>query len=136
MRHMWFFSQLRWVTRRNGAGAVVCLALVMGIVVMPAGIAHGTTAQVGPPSVPAQGLLFGGFATKSPGQTAVQAFAGLEAQVGRTMAVDRSYSLWDDVQPSTMLLDDAAKGRVPLLSIKPQRSAGSTISWSAVASGS
>jgi hypothetical protein len=94
------------------------------------------SAAVGPPRPPASGLLFGASVNSVPGQTVAQALSAEEARLGRGLALDRSYSRWDDPQPNSHVLDDAAHGRVPLVGISPRRKDGSIISWLSIADGS
>jgi hypothetical protein len=113
------------------ATMVVAAVCVFGV---SAGTAKSRSARA-PITTPAAGLLFGASIATAAGQTAAQSFAALESQVGRTLAMDRSYSRWDDQQPVPIVVDDAAHGRVPLLSIKAQRRDGSIISWASIAAG-
>ena len=82
-------------------------------------------------AVPSSGMLFGAAAYSSSGMT----MPGLEATTGRTMAMDRVYSQWDDVQPANQAKADASAGRTTLLSIRPQYRNGTKIPWASVANG-
>jgi hypothetical protein len=115
-------------------------ALLAGLLVSSAFVLlsprSASAVPLAPPVVPASGVLFGASVTPASGQTGAQAFAAFESSTGRALALDRSYSRWDDAQPSAAVQDDAAHGRTPLLSIRPQLASGAIISWAAVASGS
>jgi hypothetical protein len=82
-------------------------------------------------AVPSSGLLFGASAYDTSGLN----LPTLESQVGRTMAIERGYSQWNDPQPSTKVINDVSAGRTALISIRPQLQDGTKISWAAVASG-
>src|ERR1700710_2090912 len=69
-----------------------------------------------PAAVPSSGVLFGAAAYDSSGLT----LPTLESQIGRTMAIERAYSQWNDAQPSSKVLNDVSVGRIPLISIRPQ----------------
>jgi hypothetical protein len=117
--------------------AVVVATSMFTIAASPvAGASTAGLAAIGQPRVPANGLLFGASVSAASGQNAAQAFAAEEAQLGRGLALDRSYARWDDAQPTSQVLDDAAHGRVPVLSIVPRRKDGSTLSWASIADGS
>jgi hypothetical protein len=77
------------------------------------------------------GLLFGASSHAATGLD----ITDVESQVGRTLAIERGYSRWDDAQPSTKVRNDVAVGRTPLLSISPQRANGAKLSWAGIASG-
>jgi hypothetical protein len=123
-------------SRLRAIGAVAVVA-VSAVVVASAGSSRAATAAVAAPSgqLPAPGVLFGASEASVPGGTAATAFAALESSLGRGLALDRSYSRWDDRQPTPLLIDDAAHGRVPLLSIKPQLQSGKIVTWASIASG-
>lgn len=112
---------------RTAVRCSVLLALAIA-----AAVPLSATAAVAPPPA---GVVFGASVATTTGTSAAQALAGLEASVGRTLGIDRTYSRWDDVQPTPIVVDDVAHGRLPLLSIRPQRKDGSIIPWADLASG-
>lgn len=127
------------------------LALVAGSLVVPsllavpAGAVPRSSTPTGTTSVgaatavstPTSGLILGAASYAPATATSpVQSIVSLEAALGRTLGVDRSYSQWDDVQPSAAVGRDVAAGRLPLLSIRPQLHSGTKLAWSSVASGS
>ena len=112
--------------------AVVLVALV-GIGSVTAALVYRRPADAANrvATVPASGLLFGAAAYDSSGLN----LPTLESQVGRTLAIERAYSQWNDAQPSSKVLNDVNVGRIPLISIRPQLEDGTKISWAGVASG-
>ncbi|MDQ1732481.1 MAG: hypothetical protein QOK10_2640 [Pseudonocardiales bacterium] len=117
--------------------AVLATSLISAIGPASSASAVVTTAFAasGPPAVPVSGLLFGASVSSAPGQSAAQSLAAEEARLGRGLALDRSYSRWDDAQPNWQVADDGAHGRVPLVGISPRRKDGSLISWLSIAAG-
>lgn len=87
------------------------------------------------PTPPSRGLLYGTHEPATTQATQPQALLGLESRLGRTTGIDRSYTYWDDAQPSGTVTQDLTLGRVPLLSIEPRTRAGVKVSWSSIASG-
>jgi hypothetical protein len=82
------------------------------------------------------GVLFGAaIPTTGSAADTETAMSEQEAQLGRKMDLHRVYRLWDDEMPDTVLRTDVARGRVPLLSIKPKTGNGKQISWAAIARG-
>ena len=59
----------------------------------------------------------------------------MESRIGRSLAVSRVYSLWDDSQPVYAVSSNLAAGRLPLLSIRPQLRDGTKIPWASIAAG-
>jgi hypothetical protein len=128
-------------------GSAVAAAIAVAGVSTPARAATtpAPTAQAAAPQLglkPAQvgalppGVLFGAAipATGSAVDTEA-AMAAQEAQLGRKMDLHRVYRLWDDDMPDTVLRTDVARGRIPLLSIKPKTGSGKQISWASIARG-
>ncbi|GAB2682766.1 hypothetical protein GCM10027194_14700 [Thalassiella azotivora] len=90
---------------------------------------------------PPAGRLFGAFVdpagsptnpSDGDSQAAVDAF---ERRIGRSLDLRRVFLRWDDPVDSTTVRTDVARGRTPVLSVRPQRRDGSLITWSQVASG-
>lgn len=88
-----------------------------------------------PPTAPSKGLLYGVHEPATAQTTQPQSVAALESRIGRTTGIDRSYSYWDDLQPTGTVSQDLSRGRVPLLSIAPRRRSGSIVPWADIASG-
>lgn len=88
-----------------------------------------------PPSPPTRGLLYGAHEPATGQLTQPQAMVDLESRIGRTTGIDRSYSYWEDAQPSGTVVQDLSLGRVPLLSIIPRTRSGTIVRWADVASG-
>jgi hypothetical protein len=116
-------------------GVVTAVAAVLAsIVAVVVGTASATVASgSNAPDVPAQGLLFGAASYHPDDGTGITA---LESSLGRTLAIARVYAQWDTAEPTSSVVANAAAGRTTLLSVVPQLSSGTKISWAAVASGS
>jgi len=84
---------------------------------------------------PAQGLLFGAARGAGSGMSLVDAMTDMEATVGRTMDLHRTYQVWDDRGDSAAVKWDIAGGRVPALSIMAKLSNGNPVPWGRIASG-
>jgi PKD domain len=82
-------------------------------------------------ATPSTGVLFGAAAYDPSGFD----ITGVESQTGRTLAIERAYSQWDDAQPTTKVRNDVRIGRTPLVSIRPQRADGTKIAWASIAAG-
>jgi hypothetical protein len=115
---------------------VVAMLLVAASLLATAGTrAASAEVPMAPPKIPANGQLFGASIEGSATVSFPAQMAALESQLGRTLAIDRVFTRWDDTQPSQMTLDDFAEGRVPLLSISSQRRDGSKLQWAQIAAG-
>jgi hypothetical protein len=124
-------SLQRLVASAAGAVALAVVGLLLLMVAAPAAYAAGAVAPVPPTG----GLLYGAHEPAASQLTQPQALVGLETRVGRTMGIDRSYTYWDDAQPSGTVTQDLAIGRVPLLSILPRSRSGVIVPWATIASG-
>jgi hypothetical protein len=115
---------------RRRAGGVVMAVLFLG--------AFGTAGRPAAADAPSKAgvVLFGAAVGSRSGQTTQQAIASLEGQLGRTLDLHRTYYRWDDPEPASVVLDDVAQDRVPLISILPKKKDGTIIPWADVASGS
>lgn len=118
------------------ACALTAIAIVPIIVVPEASAASRSEVARTPPAPPTGGLLFGAYAQPRDDEDDQAALADLEAAVGRKLDLHRVYARWDDELPSANLTADIARGRTPVLSILPQRSDGSKVSWGSIAHGS
>jgi len=111
------------------------LAIVVASVLLAVPTAFAVTSVAPPPAPPGRGVLYGAHEPAAAQTTQPQAVVGLETRIGRTIGIDRSYSYWEDVQPSGTVSQDLALGRVPLLSIVPRTRSGTIVPWADVASG-
>jgi hypothetical protein len=115
------------------------LGLGLSVVDAPAATASGPTAATSTvaarPAPPSRGLLYGTHTPATAQATQPQTIAALESRIGRTTGINRSYTYWDDAQPSSTLTQDLALGRVPLLSIQPRSRSGVVVPWADIASG-
>jgi len=96
-----------------------------------AGVALGTSD--GAQAAPADGVLFGAYAEVRGNQTAIQATQQLEADLGSTLPIVRTFARWDtnlDNRYNNWAVDG---GRRLMISVKPERSNGQQLSWAAIA---
>ena len=117
---------------RTGAVIGSVISLVTATFVL--GLADRGSAAVsvgGAPHVPSSGLLFG---TTEDGTSST--LGTMESKLGRSLAISRVFSLWDDAQPASAVTSNLNAGRVPLISIMPKRRNGSKVSWASIANGS
>jgi hypothetical protein len=85
---------------------------------------------------PDTGFLFGAHVEAVAGQDNAGAVAAFEAKLGRKLDTHRVFARWDDPLSSGIVAADIARGRLPVLSIRPQRKDGSTLTWASLAAGS
>ena len=78
-------------------------------------------------------VVFGAFPASRGGQTRQQAAVALEAQTGRKLEVVRVFETWSSVFPDSFHRWIRDGGRTPILSVKPVRSNGTRVTWSAIA---
>jgi hypothetical protein len=133
-------SHVRDIRALSIGVVVVATAVALPIGSMPASSADspvdaGVVASSNVP-IPSSGLIFGAMVSAEPGQKNSTAASAFENQLGRTLGMDRSYSRWDDPQPNYAIQYAVKAGRIPFVSIQPQRSDGSPVSWASIASGS
>jgi hypothetical protein len=82
-----------------------------------------------------QGVLFGAAVGVRNGQSAGQAIGALEARLGRTLDLHRTYWRWDDAQPTSVVQDDVRHDRIPLISILAKRKDGVAVPWASIGAG-
>ena len=100
--------------------------LLIALAALAAALAAAAPAALAGPIVPASGVYLGAFANEPGGITA------LEADIGRTLALDRSYMPWTFTGWAKRIAPDAAAGRIPELAW----SAAPATTAAAIASGS
>src|SRR5436309_3884372 len=127
-RQAWSNSSM---TPRSILWVLVGIALSLGIII-PA-----TSSNAGPATLPASGELFGAFVQPGShtGPDRRSALESFETLVGRKMAMERVYYLWDQPWPTA---DDAwtrDAGRIPYISWNARMTDRSTVRWADIASG-
>ena len=84
---------------------------------------------------PDTGFLFSAHVEAVGGQDNAGAVAAFEAKLGRKLDAHWVFARWDDPLSSGIVAGDITRGRIPILSIRPQRKDGSTLSWGSIAAG-
>lgn len=130
-------ARLQGLIRNAVALAVLgsLLSMVDPVAASAAGKRSAESAVAAAPIPPSRGLLYGTHEPATSQTTQPQSVAALETRIGRTTGIDRSYTFWDDPQPSGTVTQDLATGRVPLLSIQPRSRSGTIVPWASIASG-
>ncbi len=95
-------------------------------------IVAGAAPAAGQAAAPAPDLPAPPGATTTMGATATGVFT-LEAELDRSFATVRSFARWDAVFPTAEQRQFLAEGRTLLLSIHPERTDGSAITWAEIA---
>ena len=85
---------------------------------------------------PGAGLLFGAHVDAVGSQDNAGAVDAFEDRLGRKLDAHRVFARWDDPLSSGVVEADITRGRIPILSIRPQRLDGSELSWASLAAGS
>ena len=116
---------------RVAVGVVVGIALAMPCLTLP------TPAQAASSIFPTSGALFGARVQPDPrtGPDRRSALESFETLVGRKMAIERVYYVWDQSWPTA---DDAwtrDAGRIPYISWNARRTDGSITPWADIAAG-
>ncbi len=111
-------------------------ATVVLTMAVPTGAATGeqaatTAASAVDPNEPT--LIWGAFARPRAGESYRQSHENLEAQIGRTLAAVRVYLLWNQPFPDDYHVWLRDSGRLPLISVRPQRMNGSRVLWRDIA---
>ncbi|HLZ38348.1 MAG TPA: hypothetical protein VKP64_11490 [Mycobacteriales bacterium] len=130
--------------------ALAWVAAAAAAVIAPATPQQAAATEVSPPTggsvsasaalSPQQGLLFGAFVDSgaSPTQPAAPdsqtVLKRFEQRLGRKLDLHRIFLRWDD--PFTNAAADVARGRAPILSIRPTRRDGTNLGWASIAAGS
>jgi hypothetical protein len=102
--------------------ALVLLTVAAAVAVVPAAIREaGPDLPAAPHNllIPTSGALFGAFVgvPDPPNQTALElAVTALEADIGRTLAIDHHYHPWNDPFPGPLEQWDLGLGRIPMIS--------------------
>jgi hypothetical protein len=116
---------------RSSALRSALLAAVVGGTLAAAALVPGGSASAARSLVPDSGLLFGATVYSPDGSS----LPDLEAQTGRRLVTERIYSQWNSPQPDPRIARDLSFGRTPVVSVRPQLTSGTKISWARVASG-
>src|SRR2546430_1912486 len=103
--------------------------------------AAGAGAIVAPSAIPACARVgkghcgWGAFAEPTGSQTPLQATAQMEHLIRRKLDLTRHYVSWDRIVANDQVMQSAAAGHIPLISLECQRSDGSFIKWADIAAG-
>jgi hypothetical protein len=106
------------------------MAVTLVVAITLAGAAATTSAA---DETTPQPLAFGAYAQRRAGQSERAAVEALEAQIGRSLEVVRVFETWEQQFPDSYHTWLRDSGHSIILSIKPRRSNGSTVSWSSIA---
>ena len=125
------------VFRRGNLTLRLSLRVAITTFVVASVLTAPTSSQAAENVLPTSGTLFGAFVqvnarTGPDRRSALESFENL---VGRKVAIERVYYLWDRAWPTA---DDAwtrDAGRIPYISWNTRRTDGTTASWADIASG-
>ncbi len=78
-------------------------------------------------------LMFGAYVRPESGQSRQAAVQSIEGQLGRTLGTAREFLLWNEAFPTTYHNWLRDGGRTLILSVKPKRLDGTSVSWSSIA---
>ena len=85
---------------------------------------------------PDKGMLFAAHVDAVGSQDNSGAVDAFEDRLGRKLDAHRVFARWDDPLSGGIVAADITRGRIPILSIRPQRLDGSELSWASLAGGS
>jgi hypothetical protein len=88
-----------------------------------------------PPPVPVRGSYLGASASVNPGESRLAAIERTERLIGRPLDIDHQFYRWNDSLITSVQHADAAAGRYPFVSWKPQRTNGQIVRWPTIAAG-
>ena len=121
--------------------AVILLALLLGPFFVVTSALH-----IGPfakrplryPAVllPSSGAYFGAYAPPRKTEDPMGGIRRLESQIGRQLAIDHEYYLWNEPIPTPRQTWDASSGRLPFIDWNARNTDGSAVPWSQIANGS
>jgi Glycosyl hydrolase family 26 len=95
-----------------------------------------TPSQAYPASlVPSQGAYLGSRVQPRGNESERQALERVEAQIGRHFDIFHTYTDWNMAIPTSTARWAAQSGRIPMINWRAQRTNGSIVSWSSIASG-
>ena len=121
--------------RERSGFSVVWLVTVLSIVATL--LVGSALASSGPPAIltPSDGIYLGAFSGPRAGETRQQAFTRVEHELGRDLAIDHEYYKWDSAFPTSQETWAVGHGSIPFINWKAERSDGSVVRWSRIASG-
>ena len=120
---------------RLAAALMAVATIAMGATASAAVTAAPAAAELTPPPVPTQGAYLGASASVNRGETRLGAIERTERLLGRPLAIDHQFYKWDEPLITSVQTADAAAGRYPFVSWKPQRTNGQVVRWPSIASG-
>jgi|GEM_PF-1020485 len=125
------------VVERTGTGRLARRApyLLVSVALLAYGAVSLPARAQNPAMVLPQGVWLGASVGTRGSETTLEAVGNLEAKLGRRLEAHRTYSRWDDAQPSAIVAGDQFTGRAVALSIKASRRDGSVVPWGDIASG-
>jgi hypothetical protein len=109
--------------RRRSCLAVVVAAAVSSVLCL--GPAHAAS--------PGQPIALGAEVQATGSQTQQQAITAFEATIGHKLAFTRDYLYWDSPFPTSYEQWLAARGTMPMISVKPKTLNGVNVSWASIA---
>jgi hypothetical protein len=80
-----------------------------------------------------QPVALGAEVQATGGQTQQEAITSFETTTGRKLAFTRDYLLWDSPFPTSYEQWLAARGTMPMISVKPKTVKGANVSWASIA---
>ena len=127
--------------QRSSITAAILLALLLGPFFVVTSALH-----IGPfakrplpyPAVllPSSGAYFGAYAPPRKTEDPMGGIRRLESQIGRQLAIDHEYYLWNEPIPTPRQTWDASSGRLPFIDWNARNTDGSAVPWSQIANGS
>ncbi len=88
-----------------------------------------------PVPVPTSGAYLGASASVEDGQSRIEAIEETEALLGRGLDIDHQFYRWDQALVGEVQQADAAAGRIPFVSWKPQTTDDEAVPWASIAAG-
>jgi hypothetical protein len=88
-----------------------------------------------PPPVPVGGAYLGASASVNPGESRLGAIERTERLIGRPLDIDHQFYRWNESLITSVQQADAAAGRYPFVSWKPQHTNGQIVRWPSIAAG-
>lgn len=98
-----------------------------------AGAGHRHDPSVAAPDLAGAPIALGAEVKPTGSQTQEQAITSFEATIGRQLAYTRDYLMWDSPFPTSYENWLAARGTLPMISVKPSTMSGKVISWASIA---
>ncbi|MCG2797821.1 MAG: PKD domain-containing protein [Cellulomonas sp.] len=127
------------VTRRTlccALAAALALTALPPVAASAVATSARTAAVVAPSPRTAPGTtLVGAYVAKGAASVVDDATRAFESSIGRKLDVQRWYARWDEDLASGPVVAAAGRGRVLMLSVLPLTTAGTRITWAAIARG-